>query len=232
LSTATRTYDAWQLKRFEADKRYTLAAAFLADARQRLLDYVVEMHAQFMTEMAREARHAWEQEYRRMRPRMRCGVTALRDLAETVLDVGLIPETAIATVLKRHPPPRIMEAVHDCVRFEHLERYGVLEQLLRKYPNFHRYFRRLITLPFAGEPGSEPLLHALTVLHQLDTGELKALPAEIETAFVPTAWRPRVHRGPASTRRRTWEIALALELKDALQNGTVFLPASRQHTSF
>jgi TnpA family transposase len=232
LSTATQTYDAWQLKRFEADKRYAMAAAFLADTRQRLLDYLVELHAQFMTTMHREARHTWEQEYRQMRARVRRGVTMLRELAETVLDVGTAPETSIATVFERHPPQTIMEAVHDCVRFEHLERDGVLDQLLRKYPNFHRYFRRLVTLPFAGEPGSAALLTGLAVLRQLDSGEVKTLPVDVDCSFVPTAWRPRMHEGAASTRRRTWEIALALELKDALRNGNVFLPESRQHVSF
>ncbi len=232
LSTATRTYDAWQLKRFEVDKRYALAAAFLADAKQRLLDYLVEMHTQFMTEMQREARHAWEEEYRQMRARVRRGVTTLRELAETVLDMGTLPETPLAMVLQRHPAPTVKEAVDDCVRFEHLERYGVLEQVLRKYPNFHRYFRRFITLPLVGEPGSEPLLTALTVLRQLDTGEVKALPVDVNLSCVPAAWRPHMHEGSASTRRRTWEIAVALELKEALRSGNVFLPGSRQHVSF
>jgi TnpA family transposase len=232
LSTAARTYDAWQLKRFEPAKRYALAAAFLVDAKQRLLDYLVEMHTQFMTEMYREARHAWEQEYRQMRPRVRRGVTTLRELAETVLDLGTTPETPLATVLQRHPAPTVKEAVDDCVRFEHLERYGVLELLLRKYPNFHRYFRRFITLPFANELGSESLLAALALLRQLDTGEIKTLPADVTLAFVPTAWRPRMHDGSASTRRRTWEVAVASELKEALRSGNLFLPESRQHVSF
>ena len=232
LSTATRTYDAWQLKRFEADKRYALAAAFLADAKQQLLDSVIEMHAQFMTEMHREARHAWEEEYRQMRAKVRRGVTTLRELAETVLDLGSALETPLATVLTRHPPRTVKEAVDDCLRFEHLERYGVLEQLLRKYPNFHRYFRRFITLPFVGEPGSEPLLTALAVLRQLDTGEVKTVPVDVNLSFVPAAWRPRLHGGSASTRWRIWELAVALELKEALRSGNVFLPDSRQHVSF
>src|SRR5262249_30030771 len=33
-------------------------------------------------------------------------------------------------------------------------------------------------------------------------------------------------------RRRTWEISLALGLKDALRSGEVFLPDSRRHVSF
>ena len=71
LSAAVQTYDAQQLQAFAPDKRHALAAAFLFDARKRLLDDLVEMHAQFMTAMQREARKAWEQEHRQTRPRVR-----------------------------------------------------------------------------------------------------------------------------------------------------------------
>ena len=83
LSTAVQTYDTQQLTEFAPEKRHALAAALLFDARQQLLDYLVEMHAQFMTAMQREARNAWEQEHRQARPRVRRGVTVLRELAET-----------------------------------------------------------------------------------------------------------------------------------------------------
>src|SRR5882724_5634603 len=40
LSTAVRTYDVEQHRRFAADQRYALAAAFLFDTRKRLLDFL------------------------------------------------------------------------------------------------------------------------------------------------------------------------------------------------
>lgn len=49
LAAAARIYDAWQIRRFDANKRYALAACFLYEAKQTLLDYLVTLHAQFMT---------------------------------------------------------------------------------------------------------------------------------------------------------------------------------------
>ena len=43
------------------------------------------------------------------------------------------------------------------------------------------------------------------------------------------AWQYAVKR---AARRWTWEIALALTLKDALRSGDVFLPDTRRHVSF
>jgi hypothetical protein len=92
LSTAVRTYDAQPLKACDTPKRYALAAAFLYDTRTRLLDSLVEMHAQFMTEMQREARNAWEKAHRQVRKRLHRGITSLRALAERVLALRTSPE--------------------------------------------------------------------------------------------------------------------------------------------
>jgi hypothetical protein len=174
LSTAVQTYDAQQLKELAPDKRHALAAAFLFDARKRLLDYLVEMHAQFMPTMQREARNAWEQEHRQARPRVRRGGTVLRELAETILAMGPSPDAPLATLLAQIKPHAITAAVKDCVAFERLERHGLLDTLHGKYPNFRRYFRAFVDLPCAAEPGSEDLLASLALLRQLNSGEVKA----------------------------------------------------------
>ena len=226
-----RTYDAQQLKAFEANKRYALAAAFLYDTRKRLLDYLVEMHAQFMTEMQREARNTWEKEHRQVRKRLHRGVTSLRELAETVLALRTSPEAPLSTLLDHIDPHRIAGAVEDCVTFERLERHGLLDKLHGKYANFRRYFRSFVDLPFAAESGASRMLDNLALLRQLNRGELKTLPPDVDTSFVPVAWRGSL-QSSEPRRRRTWEISLALGLKDALRSGDVFLPDSRRHVSF
>jgi hypothetical protein len=231
LSMAVRTYDAQQLKAFDPPKRYALAAAFLYDTRKRLLDYLVEMHAQFMTEMQREARNTWEKEHRQVRKRLHQGVTSLRELAEMILALRTSPEAPLSTLLDHIDPKRIEGAVEDCVKFERLERHGLLDKLHGKYANFRRYFRAFVDLPFAAESGSESMLDNLALLRQLNRGELKALPPDADTSFVPVAWRGSL-QSSEPRRRRTWEISLALGLKEALRSGDVFLPASRRHVSF
>ncbi len=231
LSTAASTYDVEQLRRFQADKRYALAAAFLDNARKRLLDYLVEMHAQFLTEMQREARNSWETEHRQVRKRLHRGVTSLRELAETVLALRTSPEAPLSTLLDHIDPHRIEGAVEDCVTFERLEQHGLLDKLHGKYANFRRYFRSFVDLPFAAEAGSEALVNNLEVLRQLNREELKALPPDVDVFFVPVAWRGSL-QSSEPRRRRTWEISLALGLKDTLRSGDVFLPDSRRHVSF
>src|SRR6266566_7964331 len=204
----TLTYDVEPWRRLHADTRYALAAALLDDAR-----------------------NSWEKAHRQVRKRLHRGVTSLRELAETVLAWRTAPEAPLSTLLDHIDPHRIAGAVEDCVTFERLERHGLLDTLHGKYPNFRRYFRAFVDLPFAAEPGSEDLLASLALLRQLNSGEVKELPLDVELSFVPAAWRSSMQVGH-SRRRWTWEMALALALKDALRRGDVFLPDSRRHVSF
>ena len=215
----------------ELSKGEKIFYKFLDNARKRLLDYLVEMHAQFMTEMQREARNSWETEHRQVRKRLHRGVTSLRELAETVLALRTSPEAPLSTLLDHIDPHRIEGAVEDCVTFERLERHGLLDKLHGKYANFRRYFRSFVDLPFAAEAGSEALVNNLEILRQLNREELKALPPDVDVFFVPVAWRGSL-QSSEPRRRRTWEISLALGLKDTLRSGDVFLPDSRRHVSF
>ena len=57
------------------------------------------------------------------------------------------------------------------------------------------------------------------------------MPPDVDTSFVPVGWRGSL-QSSEPRRRRTWEISLALALKDALRSGDVFLPDCRRHVSF
>jgi hypothetical protein len=227
---AVRTYDAQQRKAFAPDKRYALAAGFLYETRKRLLASLVEMHAPFMPERQREARHTWAKEHRQVRKQLHRGGASLRAVAETVLALQTSPEAPLSTLLDHSDQHRIAGAVEDCVKFERLERHGLLDKLHGQYPNFRRYFCSVVDLPCAAESGSESLLDNLGLLRQRTRGELKTLPPEADTSFVPVLWRGSLQSSEPH-RRRTWEIALALRLKEALRSGEVFVPDSRRHGS-
>ena len=111
---------------------------FLYETRKRLLDYLVEMHAQFMPELQREARNTWEKEQRQVRKQLHRGVASLRELAETGLAVRTSPEAPLSTLRDHIDPHRIAGAVADCGKFERLERHGLLDKLHGKYANFRR----------------------------------------------------------------------------------------------
>ena len=86
--------------------------------------------------------------------------------------------------------------------------------------------------PCHSEPGSDAIVTGLDLVQQLDTGPLKTLPAHTPTAFVPGRFRAALHQSDAPLDRRTWELGLAVAVRDGLRSGDVYLPESRRHVSF
>ena len=76
------------------------------------------------------------------------------------------------------------------------------------------------------------MIQGLEVLRQLDTGTRKTLPTSAPTAFVPGKFRAALSQNDGTLDRRTWELGLAVSLRDSLRSGDVYLPESRRHVSF
>jgi TnpA family transposase len=75
-------------------------------------------------------------------------------------------------------------------------------------------------------------LHGLACVRHLDAGTLKTLSRFAPMAFVPRKFWPALSNPDGTIDRRTWELGLAVAVRDGLRSGDVYLPESRRHVSF
>ncbi len=73
---------------------------------------------------------------------------------------------------------------------------------------------------------------AIKMVRQLDSGELKKLPKDAPTAFVPKELRRALKGSDGNINRNAWELSLAFAIKDTFRSGDLYLPKSKQHVSF
>src|SRR5215510_4514031 len=228
---AKRT-DARAFRRFAPAKRYTLTACFLVESHKTILDHLVALHDQLLTKKMREAHHAFEQRYQRLRRQYRRGLLKLIATGNTLLDPARAPETTLATLLQDLDTSALRHAVAICTERHQLEERGEIDALRARYPGLRRYLPAFFALPFQGEPGSEQILKGLDMVRQLDTGTRTIVPAHTPMAFVPSKFQGALYQPDGTVDRRTWELGLAVAVRDGLRSGDVFLPASRRHVSF
>lgn len=228
---AKRT-DARAFRRFAPAKRYTLTACFLVESHKTILDHLVALHDQLLTKKMREAHHAFEERYRQLRRQYRRGLTKLIATGNTLLDPTRSATTTLATLLEDLDATALRAAVDICTERHQLEERGEIDALRARYPGLRRYLPAFFALPFQGEPGSDALLQGLAMVRQLDAGTVKTLPRLAPTAFVPRKFWPALAEPDGTLDRRTWELGLAVAVRDGLRSGDVFLPASRRHVSF
>jgi Tn3 transposase DDE domain/Domain of unknown function (DUF4158) len=232
LADQAKRYDVHTLRRFPETKRYGLTACFLVEIHKTVLDHIVALHDQLLTKKMREARNAFEKRYRQLRRQYRRGLAKLITTGETLLDPERPPETTLAALLQDLDEPALREAVTTCAERQYLEDRGEIDALRARYPGLRRYFPVFFALPFRSEPGSGAIATGLDLVRQLDTGILQTLPAQTPTVFVPGRFRAALHQSDATVDRRTWELGLAVAVRDGLRSGDVYLPESRRHVSF
>ena len=168
----------------------------------------------------------------KLRRQSRRGLAKLIATGTTLLDPTRDPLTTLATLLQELDAAALRTAVEVCTERQQLEERGEIDALRARYPGLRRYLPAFFALPFQGEPGSEPLVKGLDLVRQLDAGTLKTLPRLAPTAFVPRKFWPALSAPDGTLDRRTWELGLAVAVRDGLRSGDVYLPASRRHVSF
>src|SRR6266446_949622 len=232
LADQGKRYDVHTLRRFPEAKRYSLTACFLVEIHKTILDHIVSLHDQLLTKKIREARNAFETRYRQVRRQSRRGFAKLITTGQTLLDPERAPETTLADLLHELDEASLREAVRTCAERQYLEERGEIDTLRARYPGLRRYFPAFFALPFHSEPGSDAILKGLDLVQQLDKGTLQTLPPHAPTAFVPGKFHAALHQADATIDRRTWELGLAVAVRDGLRSGDVYLPESRRHVSF
>ncbi|WP_208612618.1 hypothetical protein [Xenorhabdus vietnamensis] len=83
---------------------------------------------------------------------------------------------------------------------------GYGDILLARYPSLRKYFPAFLHLPFQAKPGTELLLKAIQVIRQLDAGELKKLPQDVPTDFIPRELRRSLKGKEGKIQRNAWEL--------------------------
>lgn len=149
-----------------------------------------------------------------------------------MLDPERSPETTLADLLQELDEATLRDAVAICAERHYLEERGEIDALRARYPGLRRYFPVFFALPFQSEPGSDGIIKGLDMVQQLDKGTLKTLPHHAPTGFVPGRYHAALHQADATLDRRTWELGLAVAVRDGLRSGDVYLPESRRHVSF
>ena len=227
-----KRYSATDLRRFAEHKRYTLMVCFLLETRKVLLDNLIQMHDQFLTDMCRKAKNIYEQKHRELRKRQKKAV-------DTVLEANnyLLNWPTEQALLKKDfwqlvDENKFRSSLDDLQDFKRLVERGYGDLILARYPSLRKYFSEFIHLPFEAEHGNHDLIEAIKLIRQLDAGEIKKLPSTAPTSFIPRELLRALKNEAGTLKRNAWEMGLALALKGALRSGDLYLPQSKHHISF
>jgi len=158
------------------------------------------------------------------------GLLTLVDTGDAVLAGDR--EESVAGLRERIGADRLRAAVTACRALALHNARGVVDAVIARYPDLRKSLPAFLSLPFASDTGQQALLRALDIIRRLDRGEIRTLPDDLPTDFVPAGWQKVLRDDRGQLRRSLWETALALAIRDALRSGDLYLPESRRHAGF
>jgi TnpA family transposase len=224
-------YHADDMKRFAEPKRYTLLICFIIETRKILLDYVIALHDQFVSDMMRRSKNSFDEKFKEYRQRLKQANDIMLKTVEFIMSHAENKPITMSQVYGCINERHLKSAVEDCYIYKRLEERGFADTLCTRYSTLRRYFSRFIQLPFQNEHGNQSLLKAIEIIRSLDQGNLKKIPKNTNIKFVLSELQS-VLKANDIINRNSFEIGVAIAIKDALRSGDLYLPESKKHVSF
>ncbi|APC96158.1 Tn3 family transposase [Francisella tularensis subsp. novicida] len=227
----TKNYNSRDIKRFNEHKRYALMICFLIESKKHLLDNLIKMHDQFIQEMLRTCKNSYEKKFKQNRRSHGKDVDYMIEFSELILNAKKDENISIESLFDQIQELKLLEHKNNLKAYKLLDEKGLSDTILRRYPNFRKYFANFINLPFKVESGSEYLLECINIIRDLDAGKIKILPSNAPHNFATKDLSSRL-KDNNKINRNAWELSVAIEMREKLRSGDLYLAESRQHIPF
>jgi TnpA family transposase len=239
LAGLGRRLTAQALSRREPERRYPILLTWLAESVVDVLDEVVLLFDQALSGRESAARTRLTEE---LAERARAGEdrqALLDEFLAIALDLD-IPDDEVGALVRGGIGMARMRAAW-AARRERLPRDHGHLAMLHESMTYVRQFAPYVlgAVRFAGGPGTDELMAALTVLGELYATGTRKVPADAPTGFIPLRWagylKSATEAGDITAYRHYWELCVLLGLRDGLRCGDVYVPGSRRYadpTSF
>nr|MBN1228461.1 hypothetical protein [Anaerolineae bacterium] len=232
LAQLARRSSNQALQRKSPQQRYPLLMAFLADTCQRLTDEVLDLYDHRISQTDRDARRDLRDYRLRLSESLQQQLEYFGHIAHIILDNELSDAAVRPRIFEIVPRPQLEQLLDDIAAQQ--GKLDALHFFSNRYTYLRQFFPTLIeTLTFHPHQSPEPLLEALQILHDLNAtgGKLPKYLEDAPTAFVPATWRSRVINRDGRVNRRSYDLCVMWELRNALRSGQVWVEHSRRYTN-
>ncbi len=213
-------------------KRVALIGCFLLDTRRALLDNLVALHDHYIMGLCRQSRNKHEKDHRNFRKRQKKAVDIMLFVGQILLQHPENELLDLQEFFERVTKKSLNLSIQDLKKFKEIDEKGYGGILLSRYSSLRRYFPSFISLPFAAHKGSEQLMKSIEILRSLNSSRARNLPEGTPTCFVPKELKQLLVDERGKIRKSTWEMSLALAIREALRSGDIYIPQSKHHVSF
>ncbi|WP_242604772.1 Tn3 family transposase [Legionella busanensis] len=233
LYQLAKHYDAYKIRRFKPPKRYALMVLFLAESKKVLMDYLIQLHDQYISNVCRECRNTHLKNLKLYKHKNERAIDKIERFIDFILvqedDYNLLVSDLYSRSTQKSDLQRARNDMHE---YQVLSRFGYAKLLQNRYSSMRRYFADFIQLPFLFEKGSPSLQQSIELVRKLDKQEMTKIPSDMDTRFMDGQLTIAMRDKNGEIKRSLWEMGLAVAIKDGFRSGDLYVEHSNKYASF
>lgn len=223
-------YSSRDLRRLrEHDKKYALTAIFLYFNVKAVADHIIELNDNMLTVSERRARNLYKKELIDVKNSSQDGIFVAMEILMSVLNSN--EGETIEQFIDNIGADRITYAISSCQSFNDLKASGPTRKMQDKYNLLRRYMPQFFEMQFYCSSKDDPLMKAVWLVRNLNSGKIKKLPTDAPISFISKAWKNKLYVD-GDLCRKTWEMGVYFALKKAIRAGQIYLPESNKYQGF
>ena len=226
-------YDAYKIKRFKPEKRYSLMLLFLVESKKVMMDYLIQMHDQYVSNICRECRNAHMKKLKLYKNKNERAITQIEHFIDFVLSQEDDHDIPIRELyLRSTQKSDLQQARDDMHEYKVLSQLGYAKLVQNRYSSMRRYFSKFVQLPFLVEKGNQALKTSIDLIRDLDDQKITKIPDDVDTSFMDRQLALVAYDHNGIIKRNLWEMGVAIAIKDGFRSGDLYVEESNKYASF
>jgi TnpA family transposase len=220
------------LLKFEPQRRYATLVALAVEGTATVTDEVIELHDRIIGKLFNAAKHKHQEQFQADGKAINDKLRLFGRVGQALLEAkqnGSDPFSAIEIIVSWED---FAESILEAQKLAQPDDFDFLYRIGEGYATVRRYAPELLNvLGLHAAPAAKPILDAIELLRDLNTGKGRQLPADAPLDFIRQRWAGLIFTDTGID-RRYYELCALAELKNALRSGDIWVEGSRQFKNF
>ena len=226
-------YDAHRLRGITPKvKQEAIIICFLYETAKTILDYLVFLYKRILLDINRRSKNEVSAEREKIARKNKGKFKPASDFIKSAFSQATVQDLTLVQFVTQFNEAALLETASACEALDYIESSGITDQITKRFSFIRKFSKRFLTLQLSGSAGLASLLNAMDLLRRLHVGEIKKLPDDAPTDFLPKMWRDVVYDGNGQIQAHHWEMGFYFALKKGISAGDIYLSKSRNNRYF
>ena len=233
LAKKGRYYTATQLRDIASElKQEAIIICFLHETAKTILDYIIALFKRILLDTNRRSKNEVSAERELVSRRNRGKFKPASDFIKQAFSQAAVEKLTLVQFVVQFNETTMLESASACEAIDKLESSGITDHIVNRFSYIKQFSKRFLTLKLSARVGLTSLLESMEIIRKLHSGEIKKLPDDVPTDFLPKMWKDVVYDDNKKIRAHHWEMGFYYALKKEISAGDIYLSNSRNNRYF